>query len=140
MPPEEEQQGETEETQEKPEEKAPEVPIAPPKPELQIIDYSTKRINPYCTVCGLEKVRYLEVEVKGVIEYTCKDCYRKSKSAPVVPPTATCRKCGTPMRIGDNFCGKCGNPAVLKCPACNNEVEEEDRFCAKCGAKLSLAD
>jgi predicted amidophosphoribosyltransferase len=57
-----------------------------------------------------------------------------------MPPAATCRKCGTPMHPGDNFCGKCGNPAVLKCMACNNEVEEEDRFCAKCGAKLSFSD
>ena len=136
MSPEEEQESESEET----EEKTPEVSVAPPKPELQIIDYSSVKINPYCSVCGLEKERYLEVQVRGTIEYTCKDCSRKSRGAPTIPLAATCRKCGTPMRLGDNFCGKCGNPAVLKCPACNNEVEEEDRFCAKCGAKLFAAE
>jgi len=140
MPPDEEQEGEMEEPQEPAQEQAPEVPVAPPRPELRIVDFSTKKINPFCTVCGLEKDRYLEVEVRGVIEYTCKDCYRRSRGAPAMPPAATCRKCGNPMLAGDNFCGKCGNPAVLKCTACNNEVEEEDRFCAKCGAKLSFAD
>ena len=56
-----------------------------------------------------------------------------------VPATA-CKKCGSPMTFGDNFCGKCGNPAVLRCTACDNEIDEEDKFCAKCGAKLFAAE
>ncbi len=118
----------------------PEVPVAPPRPELQIVDFSEKKFSQYCVVCGLKKDRYLEVEVRGVIEYTCKDCYIRTKGIVASPPATSCKKCGMPMVLGDNFCGKCGNPAVLRCTACNGEVDEEDKFCAKCGAKLFSAE
>lgn len=141
MPPEEEhQQGELETPPEPATVRAPETPPAPPKPELRIVDFSEKKINPFCSICGLEKDRFVEVEVKGVIEYTCRDCYRRSRGGPAIPPAMSCRRCGAAMVIGDNFCGKCGAPAVLRCTACNNEVDEEDMFCAKCGAKLFSGD
>lgn len=138
-PPEKEREDDHETQKELTTEPAPEVPVTPPKPELYIIDFAEKKINPFCTVCGLRKERYLEVEVKGVIEYTCKDCYNKSRAAATAPVTS-CRSCGAAMHAGDNFCGKCGNPALLRCSACGNEADEEDRFCAKCGAKLFAAD
>ena len=134
------QESTMEESPEETPEKPPEVQVPPPKPELQIIDFSRKRINPYCIVCGMEKDRYLEVETNGVIEYTCKSCYAKSHLVPVSPTAISCGSCGAPMAVGDNFCGKCGVPAILRCVACNNEVDEEDRFCAKYGAKLFPAD
>ena len=138
-PPEKEREGDMENPPEAKPEPAPETPVVPPRPELFIIDFAEKKINPFCTVCGLRKARYLEVEVKGVIEYTCKDCYNKSKAVLSAPATS-CPSCGAGMHAGDNFCGKCGNPAMLKCPTCGNEANEEDRFCAKCGAKLFAAD
>jgi len=134
-----------EKEQENIEEGAPEPPPespapAPPKVELRIVDYSTKRVNPNCSVCGRQKDRYLEIETSTSIEYTCRDCYERTTHRPTMrpapKPSASCRKCGTVMEMSDNFCGKCGNPAVLKCSACSAEVDEEDKFCAKCGAKL----
>ena len=136
-PPEEEQKEEELDESEFPE--PPEVTVAPPRPDIRIVDFSEKKINQYCSVCGLKKERYVEVEVKDSIEYTCKECYLRLKGVQVTsiePSTMACRKCGAPMLAGDNFCGKCGNPAIMRCSKCNGEIDEEDKFCAKCGTKL----
>ena len=49
---------------EQPPQKHTEAQVAPPKPELQIVDYSEKKFSQYCVVCGQKKDRYLEVEVR----------------------------------------------------------------------------
>ncbi|HSV41957.1 MAG TPA: zinc ribbon domain-containing protein, partial [Methanomassiliicoccales archaeon] len=57
-----------------------------------------------------------------------------------VPKTGmndVCLKCGESLVPDDNFCGKCGEKAVLelKCPGCGNPRAENDTFCRKCGTR-----
>ena len=134
-PPEEDKKEELEVPLEAPKEEYQEE-AQPPKPEIRIVDFSEKKINPYCTVCGKKKERYLEIEVDGVVEYTCKECYTGSGQIVVI----TCKNCSSEMEQGDNFCSQCGAPAVIRCSSCNAEIEEEDKFCAKCGVKLFSTD
>ena len=108
----------------------PEPPVSPPKPELRIRDL-TRRPRA-CSVCGQPKAPYVEIEVDGVLEYTCKECYEGQ-----VIELAACRTCGGAMESSDNFCGKCGTPRLLACPSCGAEVGEEDRFCGKCGTRVT---
>lgn len=58
---------------------------------------------------------------------------------------AVCPKCGSELREGAKFCGKCGTaiqpqPAVVKssltCPVCGKEIRSGARFCSSCGADL----
>ena len=108
----------------------PSEPVPPPKAEIKIRDLGVRPRA--CAVCGKAKAPYIEIEVDGVLEFTCKECYEGQ----VIELTA-CRSCGAALEAADNFCGKCGVPRVLKCPACGAEVEEEDRFCGKCGGKIT---
>lgn len=108
----------------------PSEPAGPPKAELRIRDLGARPRG--CSVCGQPKTPYVEVEVDGVLEYTCKECYEGD-----VIELAACRKCGAALESGDHFCGKCGTPRVLTCPSCAAEVDEEDRYCGKCGTKLT---
>ncbi len=105
-------------------------PAAPPRPELRIRDLTARPRG--CSVCGKSKPAYIEIEVDGVPEYTCQECYEGQ----VIELTA-CRKCGTALEGGDNFCGKCGTPRLLRCSSCGSELDEEDRFCGKCGTRLT---
>lgn len=102
---------------------------SPPRPTLKIRDLTDRPGG--CSVCGKPKPRYIEIEVDGVLEYTCRECYEGQ-----VIELAACRKCGAAIEAPDNFCGKCGTPRAVKCPSCGSEVDEEDRFCGKCGTKL----
>ena len=58
-----------------------------------------------------------------------------------------CGQCGLLIKIGDAFCGKCGEAAPVveraekegdssTCPKCGSEVDENARFCPDCGANL----
>ena len=58
-----------------------------------------------------------------------------------------CGQCGSLIKIGDAFCGKCGEAAPVveraekdedssTCPKCGSEVDENARFCPDCGANL----
>ncbi|HEV8593916.1 MAG TPA: zinc ribbon domain-containing protein [Thermoplasmata archaeon] len=118
-----------------PEDEAPErpeipAPTAPPKPELRIRDLTDRPRG--CNVCGKAKPAFIEIEVDGVLEYTCQGCYEGQ----VIELTA-CRKCGAAMEPADHFCGKCGTPRLMACASCGNELDEEDRFCGKCGTKVT---
>ena len=108
----------------------PAPPAAPPKPELRIRDLGTRPRG--CNVCGKAKPPHIEIEVDGVLEYTCKECYEGQ-----VIELAACRSCGAAMESADHFCGKCGTPRIAKCSSCGAEVGEEDVFCGKCGTKLA---
>ena len=54
-----------------------------------------------------------------------------------------CPRCGSELREGARFCGKCG--AAIKaidekkriCPVCGKEVKSTARFCSSCGANLT---
>ena len=107
----------------------PAAPSAPPKPELKIRDLGTRPRG--CSVCGKPKLPYVEIEVDGVLEYTCKECYEGQ-----VIELAACRQCGAALEAGDAFCGKCGNPRQSMCASCGAAVADDDRFCGKCGAKV----
>ena len=108
----------------------PETPVPPPKPELKIRDLGTRHRG--CSVCGKAKLPYVEIEVDGVLEYTCKECYEGQ----VIELTA-CRTCGAALEASDAFCGKCGRPRQSACPSCRADLGEEDRFCGKCGTKIA---
>lgn len=105
-------------------------PGSPPKPEIRIRDLTRHR---NCSVCGKPKTPYVEIEIDGVIEYTCRECYEGQ-----VIELAACRSCGAAIEASDLFCGKCGAPRVVSCPSCGAEVGEDDRFCGKCGAAFTL--
>ncbi|TLZ64760.1 MAG: zinc ribbon domain-containing protein [Methanobacteriota archaeon] len=108
----------------------------PPKQEIKIVDASTKRRGKACVVCGRPKAPYIEVDVDGVVEYTCQDCYELQAQGLSGEVTAYCVTCGAALLKGDHFCGRCGTPAALRCPKCGARPEEEDAFCGKCGAAL----
>ena len=108
----------------------PTTPIPPPKPELRIRDLGTRPRG--CSVCGQAKPAHVEIEVDGVLEYTCKECYEGQTIE-----LAACRSCGSALEPGDQFCGKCGGPRAFACPSCGADVGEEDRFCGRCGAKIT---
>ncbi|TLZ52093.1 MAG: zinc ribbon domain-containing protein [Methanobacteriota archaeon] len=108
----------------------PEAPVPPPKPEIRIRDLGTRPRG--CSVCGKAKVPYVEIEVDGLLEYTCQDCYEGQ-----VIELAACRQCGAALEAGDAFCGKCGAPRQMKCATCGAAVSDEDRFCGKCGTKVT---
>jgi len=104
---------------------------APPqKPELRIRDLGFRPRG--CNVCGEPKPPYVEIDMDGVPEYTCKECYERQ----FIEITA-CRKCGAAMEAADAFCGKCGSPRTAKCPSCGAEAGEDDRFCGKCGTGIT---
>ena len=107
----------------------PQTPAPPPRPDIKIRDLTRQR---NCSVCGKEKAPYIEIEVDGVIEYTCKDCYEGQ-----VIEISACRACGGGLEEADRFCGRCGTPRAVTCPACSADVGDEDGFCGKCGAKVT---
>lgn len=108
----------------------PETPVPPPRPELKIRDLGVRPSA--CSVCGKPKPPYVEIEVDGVPEYTCKECYEGQ-----VIELAACRACGAALEPGDAFCGRCGAARPTKCGSCGAPVTEDDRFCGKCGAKVA---
>ena len=107
----------------------PQAPAPPPRPDIKIRDLTRHR---NCSVCGNEKAPYIEIEVDGVLEYTCEECYEGQ-----VIEIAACRACGGALEAADRFCGKCGAPRAVTCPACGADVADEDRFCGKCGSKVT---
>jgi len=107
-----------------------ETPIPTPRPELKIRDLGTRSRG--CSVCGKEKAPYVEIEVDGVLEYTCRECYEGQ-----VIELAACRSCGAALEAADHFCGRCGAPRQATCASCGADVGDEDRFCGKCGTKIT---
>jgi len=109
---------------------APAKEFRPAREEIKIREfYEAEKEG--CRVCGLIKEAYIEIEVEGKRQYTCKECYLASKAV-----VRSCKNCGSPVKEGDLFCGKCGSPTSLKCPSCKAETREGDIFCGKCGTKL----
>ena len=106
----------------------PPEPVSPPKPDLRIRDLGVRPRG--CSVCGEPKAPHIEIEVDGVLEYTCRECYEGQ-----VIELAACRSCGAALEAADGFCGKCGAPRQRACPACAADLADGDRFCGKCGAK-----
>lgn len=100
----------------------------PPKPDIRIRDLTEGPRG--CSVCGQVREPYIEIEVDGVIEYTCRECYEGE-----VGELAACRQCGAALEPEDRFCGKCGTPRTRTCPSCGAELGEADGFCGKCGAR-----
>ena len=51
-----------------------------------------------------------------------------------------CKKCGAELLEGQEFCTKCGTPAITKptCSKCGAELNEGQEFCPKCGQKVGL--
>ena len=51
-----------------------------------------------------------------------------------------CKKCGAELLEGQEFCTKCGTPAISKptCSKCGAELVEGQEFCPKCGQKVGL--
>jgi len=51
-----------------------------------------------------------------------------------------CSKCGAQNRVGQKFCGNCGNTLaptkMVKCPNCQAEMPETMKFCGNCGKPL----
>ncbi len=67
--------------------------------------------------------------------------------APVSLPAAeaVCRKCGSPLKTGKNYCGVCGAPVKASltpaagnrtCPKCGYGLKPGVKFCGHCGNKL----
>ncbi len=108
----------------------PEAEPAPPRDEIRIRDLTGRPTA--CSVCGQPKPVYVEIEVDGVVEYTCRDCYEGD-----VVELVACRKCGAALEATDAFCGKCGAPRVLACRACGASLTDGDAFCGKCGASVT---
>ena len=104
-------------------------PPAPARPDIKIRDLTGLRT---CSVCGKEKASYIEIEVDGVVENTCKECYEGQ-----VIEISACRACGAALEASDGFCGRCGTSRALACPTCGTAVGEGDRFCGKCGSKVT---
>src|SRR3972149_2704181 len=86
---------------EEPEDDGPEAPPTPPKPELKIRDLGFRPSG--CSVCGAPKPPHIEIEVDGVLEYTCKECYEGQ-----VVELAACRSCGAALEAADAVCGEGG--------------------------------
>ena len=107
----------------------PEAPAAPTRPDIKIRDLTRQR---NCSVCGKEKAPYIEIEVDGVLEYTCRECYEGQ-----VIELAMCRSCGGALEAADRFCGKCGTARAIACAACGADVRGEDGFCGKCGSRIT---
>ena len=67
---------------------------------------------------------------------------------------ATCKRCGTVVIDGANFCQKCGFPidnknnqrkqgyaaSTMKCPACGMEIQSFTAFCPACGHEIKSAN
>lgn len=114
----------------------PAPPGPPPRADIKIVDASVRRRGKTCVVCGRARPAYIEVEIDGVVEFTCRDCYELQAQGLSGEVTQFCTKCGSALLKGDNFCGRCGTPASLRCAACGARPDEEDAFCGKCGATL----
>lgn len=61
-------------------------------------------------------------------------------AAGLVPEETTrCLKCGSALKPGARFCGKCGEPAtaakIKTCPVCGKTLSPSARFCGKCGSR-----
>lgn len=112
----------------------PQAPSAPERPDIIIRDLTGRRT---CSVCRKEKAPYIEIEVDGVVESTCRECYEGRIVEEQVIEVTSCRTCGAAVEVADRFCGRCGALRVVACPACGTAVAEEDRFCGKCGSKLT---
>ena len=115
-----------EEGEPEPEPAEPPPAPAPPRPELRFRDLSSPR---GCSVCGREREPYVRVEIRGRMEYTCRECATGRAGV-------ACASCGERLETGDRFCGRCGRPTELKCAGCATPHESGDRFCGKCGRAL----
>ena len=114
----------------------PPPPAPPPRPELRIVEAERKRRGKACVVCGRSKPAYVEIEIDGVVEYTCRDCYELQSQGLSSEVAEFCTNCSATLLKGDHFCGRCGTPASVRCPKCGARPDEEDAFCGKCGAPL----
>jgi hypothetical protein len=99
--------------------------------EIKIKDYS---IYKPCAKCGEIKVPYIELEVDGKIEATCRECYEGKYTEP--KEGRRCPSCATAAQEGDNFCAKCGDRLHLICPTCGMRADLGDKYCRQCGSKL----
>jgi membrane protease subunit (stomatin/prohibitin family) len=62
-----------------------------------------------------------------------------NNSAPVnnQVQTITCAKCNAQVKVGQKFCGACGNtmePQKAKCVKCSAEIDPGTKFCPECGS------
>jgi len=101
-----------------------------PREELKIKDFSVYKP---CSICSENKVSYIELEVDGKIESTCKECY-EGISTP--KPKVSCPSCASECEGDDNFCWRCGERLCLICPTCGEKSDIGDKFCRQCGSKL----
>lgn len=106
----------------------PEAP--PPKDEIKIRDLTGRPRG--CASCGRPREPFIEVEVDGVLEYTCRECYEGE-----VVVLVACRSCGAAIEAGDAFCGKCGTARARACAGCGADLGGDDGFCGKCGAAVT---
>ena len=125
MPEEEAEEGPAEEKEEKEEEKRVEI-----KEEIRIKDFSAYK---RCVVCGEQKIPYIELEVNGKLECTCRDCYDAQYAQKT---DVKCPSCTSFCGEGDNFCWKCGNRLQLICATCGSKGDPGDKYCRQCGGKM----
>jgi hypothetical protein len=100
------------------------------KEEIRIKDFSAYK---KCIVCGEMKIPYIELEVNGAFECTCRDCYEKDSSPKVL---MKCPSCSTECEGDDHFCWKCGARMQLICPTCGSKGDTGDKYCRQCGGKM----
>jgi len=55
---------------------------------------------------------------------------------PKIQQEAACFRCGSPVVLGQRFCGTCGSSLMAECPRCGAATPPAFRFCGNCGAKL----
>lgn len=101
------------------------------RPELSIVEAGASRERT-CAECGRRTSTWKPVRRKGTSVILCPDCARK----PAPSEEGTCPSCGTPLRDGDRFCGRCGLKIEYLCPTCGAILDAEDAFCGKCGTRL----
>ena len=97
--------------------------------------------------------KYADIAPEDLVDYISQvknhqvELEELEKDLDFVKGYVKCESCGSLIKIGDAFCGKCGEPAPVsvkesadedenKCPKCGKELDEDAKFCPDCGANL----
>ena len=48
-----------------------------------------------------------------------------------------CPRCGSEIKMGQRFCGTCGQQFEYRCQHCGATFDEVSKFCISCGARLN---
>lgn len=118
------------------------------------IDDTQKNLDKlYKQIGEIYAEKYSDIAPEDLVDYISQvknyqtELDNLGKELNLVKGFVKCDNCGSLIKIGDAFCGKCGEAAPMverpvkendtpACPKCGKELDDEAKFCPECGANI----